>query len=163
MQITATENKFLNSLVQDCITFHLTTEEALEYIATRFKKISPASYKRRKSFIESDHSIQLWLNHYTRIGFIQHHKEQIDIIQFIQNDSVQRLDIERRKGQRNESKILALKNDIKENAKLLSELGLGTPIVAEIKSRMQKLSYLAPRGPAIPEPELYEAEEDPKE
>jgi hypothetical protein len=34
--------------------------------------------------------------------------------------------------------ILRLKNDIRENAKLLSELGLGTPIISAIKAKMQQ-------------------------
>jgi hypothetical protein len=33
--------------------------------------------------------------------------------------------------------ILRVKNDIRENAKLLSELGLGTPIISAIKSKIQ--------------------------
>jgi len=123
--------------VQDCCTFHLSTKEALEYIETRFKKISERSYKRRKSFIESDHSTQVWLNYYTRIGFILQHKEQIEIIQYIQKDSIQRLEIEKQKDPRDESRILALKKDIKENTMLLSELSLGTPIVSAIRAKLQ--------------------------
>jgi len=34
--------------------------------------------------------------------------------------------------------ILRLKNDIRENAKLLSELGLRTPIISAIKSKLQQ-------------------------
>ena len=32
--ITETENKFLNELVKDCITYRLTETESLEYIKT---------------------------------------------------------------------------------------------------------------------------------
>ena len=34
--------------------------------------------------------------------------------------------------------IFRLKNDIRENAKLLSELGLGTPIISAIKAKIQE-------------------------
>jgi hypothetical protein len=94
MQITGTEIKFLNSLVQDCIVYRLTTEEALSYIETRLKRESEASYKHRKARALSDQSTQLWLNHFTRIGFIQHHKEQIDTIQLIQRLSIRQFHIE---------------------------------------------------------------------
>lgn len=139
MQITGTENKFLNSLVQDCIIYRLTTEEALSYIETRFKRVSEASYKHRKARVLSDQSTQLWLNHFTRIGFIQHHKEQIDTIQLIQRVSIRQFHIETQRNKRDETKISNLKHGIRENAKLLSELGLGTPIISAINARIQRV------------------------
>lgn len=87
MKITDIENKFLNSLVVDCIIYLLTAEEALSYIKTRFHIISERSYKQRKATVLSDESTEVWLNHFTRIGFVQHHKEQIEHIQRLQDDS----------------------------------------------------------------------------
>ena len=138
MRITDTENKFLDSLVQDSITYRLTTCEALTYIENRFKKISEASYKHRKARVLSEESTKLWLNYFTRIGFIHHHKQQIDTIQLIQRDSIEQLYIETQRSIRDEAKILNLKHNIKENVKLLSELGIGTPIISAIKSKMQQ-------------------------
>ena len=60
--ITETENKFLNELVKDCITYRLTETESLEYIKTRFHVISLSSYKLRKANILSDKSTEVWLN-----------------------------------------------------------------------------------------------------
>ena len=54
------------------------------------------------------------------------HKEQIEVIQKVQADSLRQLFIETTKDNRNENVIFRVKNDIRENAKLLSELGLGT-------------------------------------
>ena len=137
MTITQTESKFLNELVLDCITYRLHEPEALEYIKTRFKEISESSYKHRKASVLSDESTQVWLNHFTRIGFVQHHKEQIEVIQKIQADSLKQFFIETQKEVRDEFKISRLKNDIRENTKLLSELGLGTPIISAIKAKLQ--------------------------
>jgi CHAT domain-containing protein len=137
LTITQTENKFLNELVLDCITYRLGEREALEYIRIRFKEISESSYKQRKAHVLSDESTQIWLNHFTRIGFVQHHKEQIEVIQKIQDDSLRQVFIETNRNNRNENVILRLKNDIRENAKLLSELGLGTPIISAIKAKLQ--------------------------
>ena len=99
-----------------------------------------SSYKQRKANVLSDKSTQVWLNHFTRIGFVQHHKEQIEIIQKIQDDSLRQFLIETNHNQdnRDEDKILKLKQDIRDNVKLLSELGLGTPIISAIKSKLQQ-------------------------
>jgi hypothetical protein len=51
----------------------------------------------------------------------------------IQDDSLRQLFIETIKQDRDEDKILELKRDIRDNVKLLSELGLGTPIISAIK------------------------------
>ncbi len=134
--ISETESKFLNELVRDCITYRLSENEALQYIEFRFKKISEASYKSRKSHLLSDKSAQIWLNYFTRIGFVMHHKEQIETIQKIQDDSLKQLSIETGKETRDEVKIRCLKHDIRQDARLLSELGLGTPIIAAIKKRL---------------------------
>jgi hypothetical protein len=88
LTITQTENKFLNELVLDCITYRLEERDALEFIRIRFKEISESSYKQRKAHVLSDESTQIWLNHFTRIGFVQHHKEQIEVIQKMQADSL---------------------------------------------------------------------------
>jgi hypothetical protein len=42
------------------------------------------------------------------------------------------------KQQRDEDKILKLKHDIRENTKLLSELGVGTPIISHIKAEVDE-------------------------
>jgi mevalonate kinase len=82
----------------------------------------------------------MWLNHFTRLGFIQHHKEQMETIQKIQDDSLRQFLIEINHNQDNmdEDKIMKLKQDIRDNVKLLSELGLGTPIISAIKAKMQQ-------------------------
>ena len=138
MPITETENKFLNSLVVDSIIYRLSTEESLSYIQTRFKKISEASYEKRKAYVLSDESTQIWLNHFTRIGFVQHHKEQMEHIQRVEEDSMLQFFVETIKGNRDEDRILKLKQDIRDNVKLLSELGLGTPIISAIKAKLER-------------------------
>ena len=137
MPLTESENKLLNELVKDCITYRLEEKEALQYIAIRFKQVSLSSYKHRKAKVLSEDANQIWLNHFTRIGFVQHHKEQIETIQKIQDDSLRQVFIETNRSNRNENMILRLKNDIRENTKLLSELGLGTPIISAIKAKMR--------------------------
>jgi len=136
--ITQTENEFLNSLVVDSIVYNLTIAQSLLYIETRFHAISERSYQQRKANVLSDHSTQLWLNHFTRVGFVQHHKQQMEVIQRLQDDSMRHLLVECSRNPRNEERILKMKADIRENSKLLSELGLGTPIISAIKAKLEQ-------------------------
>ncbi len=138
MIITQTENRFLNELVKDCIIYRLSEPEGLEYIKERFHRISESSYKKRKANVLSDESTQVWLNHFTRTGFVQHHKKQVEIIEAIQNDSLRQFFIETNGTNRDEDKIKSLKYDIRENSKLLTELGLGTPIISAIKAKIEE-------------------------
>lgn len=141
MRTESTESRFLNSLIQDSITYRLTINESLEYIASRLgKRISEPCYKKRKCKVLSDSSTNLWLNNFTRIGFVQSHKEQIENIQRLLNDSLRSFLVEtsRRLADRDEDRILKLKSDIRENVKLLSELSLGTPILASIKAKLEQ-------------------------
>ena len=88
----------------------------------------------------SEDANPMWLNHFTRIGFVQHHKEQIDTIQKIQDDSLRQflIEINHSQDNRDEDKIMKLKQDVRDNVKLLSELGLGTPIISAIKAKLQR-------------------------
>lgn len=131
-------NRFLNSLVQDCVTFNLSESESLEYIKTRYgKPISRASFMRRKSYISSDRSTDIWLNHFTRIGYVKNHQQDIETIRKLRDDSMRQLEIEFDEPNRDEYKILKLKDNVIETTKLLSELNLGTPIISSIKAKLE--------------------------
>ena len=135
-RITQTESKFLTELVKDCITYKLSESEALEYIETRFKRISLSSYTFRKANVLNDESTNIWLNNFTRIGFVKNHQQDIETISKIRDDSIHQLQIEINADKRDEYKILKLKQDIRDNTQLLSELNLGTPIISAIKAKL---------------------------
>jgi ribosomal protein L15 len=140
MQITKTESKFLNELVKDCITYGLEEKEAMQYFEVRFKTVSLSSYKHRKARVLSEGATQVWLNHFTRIGFVTAHKQHIEAVEKLQQDSLRQFYIETTKEQqeRDEDKIVKLKQDIRDNVKLLSELNLGTPIISAIKAKLEQ-------------------------
>ena len=144
--ITQAENKLLNSLIQDCITYRLTEKEGREYIKTRFREISTSSYNMRKANVLKDKTTEIWLNHFTRIGFVSSHRKQIEQIETIQSDSLKQLFKETSNLKRDEFKILKLKADIRESTKLISELSLGTPIISAIKAKVE--SNIEARVPA---------------
>jgi hypothetical protein len=133
------ENKLLNELVKDCITYKLTETEAIKYIELRYgKNISVRSYKRRKALIKSDTSTQLWLNHFTRVGFVKSHIEHLETINKIRNELMHQFSIEINKPNRDEDKILKIIDRIMEATKLLVGLDMGSPIIAEIKAKLEQ-------------------------
>jgi hypothetical protein len=132
------QNNFLNSLVQDCIIFNLDTKESLLYIKARYgKPISRASFNRRKASILSDHSTDIWLHNFTRIGYVKNHQQDIQVIRKLRDDSLKQLQTEIDKPSRDEYKILRIKQDIRDNTHLLSELNSGTPIISAIKAKVE--------------------------
>ena len=136
--IKKSDNKLLDELVKDCITYKLTETEALEYIQKRYgKKISIASYKRRKALFKSDLSTQIWLNDFTRIGYVINHRQHMERINKICDDSMHQLQKEISKPKRDERKILTLKDSVMESTKLLVELDMGTPVLSAIKTKLE--------------------------
>ena len=133
--------KLLDKLVTDCITYRLTEKEAHRYIEEEYgKPISSKTYFTIKSRLESQSEVtsQLWLNEFTRIGFVQHHRKLIDNLERIYEDNLNRFFIESRKEPRNDELILKINANIRENTRLLCELGLGSPIIAAVKAKLQQ-------------------------
>ena len=135
--------KLLDKLVSDCITYRLTEKEALQYIEKEYgKSISSKTYFNIKARVESDDSNQAWFNQFTRIGFVQLHRKLLDNLMKVYEDNMNRFFIisrELRSGNiRDEETIFKLNREIRENTKLLSDLSLGTPIIAAIKSKLKQ-------------------------
>jgi len=86
----------------------------------------------------SDVSYQTWGIWFTKIGFVQHHKKLIEDLHRVQDDRLKQFFVETEKPTENQdAKLISQLNyDIRENAKLLSELGLVTPIGTNIKKRI---------------------------
>ena len=135
--------KLLDKLVSDCITYRLTEKEGLQYIEKEYgKPISSKTYFNIKARVESDEANQAWFNQFTRIGFVQLHRKLVDNLMKIYEDNMNRFYIvsrEIRNGNtRDEETLFKLNREIRENTKMLSELSLGTPIIAAIKSKLQQ-------------------------
>jgi len=139
MRRTLIESRFLDELVSDCITYGLKEEEALEYIKSKFGEIKSRSYQQRKAKILSEDSMRIWFDWFTRIGFVRNHKRHIEDLQKVQDDNMHQFYVETQKEPRDWRIILQLNCNIRENIKLLSELSLGTPIIAGIKSKLDKV------------------------
>ena len=86
----------------------------------------------------SDVSYHTWGIWFTKVGFVQHHKKLIEDLHKVQDDRLKQFFVETQKpSEHQDAKLISQLNyDIRENAKLLSELGLVTPIGTNIKKRI---------------------------
>jgi len=142
---TNKENEILNSLVSDCINYGFTEKEALTYIKSRLgREISSDAYYRRKKSINSGEYANEWINQFSRIGFVVKHKSIIEVIEGLQQDTLKDYLIENSKPfeLKNKNEISKLRYEIRESAKLLQELYLGTPIIAQLKAKIDNVQVL---------------------
>ena len=139
----ANEKEILNALVSDCINYGFSEKDALSYIKARLggREISAETYYRRKKIVDPGSYASEWISYFSRVGFVVKHKQIIDIIEMIQRDILRDYLFEQNRNtdDRNQPLIRQLRFDIRENSKLLQELTLGTPIIAQIKVRIDKL------------------------
>lgn len=146
----ANENEILTALVADCVNYGFTEKEALFYIKARLggKKISAETYYRRKKQVVSGNYAKEWLSYFSRVGFVVKHKQIIEVIENIQQDTLKDYLIEQNRPYeiRNKNEIRQLRYDIRESAKLLQELYLGTPIIAQIKKKIENAQMLQSGG-----------------
>ena len=128
----------MDELVSDCITYGLKENEALEYIKSKFGEIKSRSYEQRKAKILSEGSMRTWFEWFTRIGFVQSHKRHMEDLVKVQDDIMHQFYLETQKEPRDWRIISQLNYNIRENIKLLSELGLGTPHYSSHKIKVRK-------------------------
>ena len=129
-------------LVADTVNYGFSEKEALEYIRVRLgREISADSYYRRKRQIDTGQYAQQWLSYFTKVGFVIKHQAIINTIEMVQKDTIRNYLIENNKPteKRSRNEVNRLRYEIRENSKLLQELSLGTPIVAQIKAKIDRL------------------------
>lgn len=136
----AIETKFINKLVMDCITFRFKPEEALQYIKDESgHDMTPETYHSKRSRLQRKGTqTSKWLNYFTRVGFVEQHKQLMDDALKVQDDRMKQFGIEthKPKGKRNELTISRINADIALNIRLITDLMDSTPIVASIKARI---------------------------
>ena len=134
------DQEALKQLVSDCVNYGFSEKESLTYIKSRFgREISPGVYYKYKKYIDSGEHANDWLNYFTKVGFVINHKQIIDTIEMLHKDTIRDYLIEQNQPNKNKYQIRQLRLDILDISKLLQELALGTPIVAQIKAKISEL------------------------
>lgn len=127
----------------DCETFRLNENESKEYVKIKTNgeyMISSRHYYRIKKRIRSEPECQNWLNYQARIGFVIEHKKRIDEMEIVQRELMRLLLSETSKNEceQNKELILKISSQVESANKRMSELNLGSPVVAEIKNQIKE-------------------------
>lgn len=150
---TRSQGLVLDELVKEAIFYRFKEAEAIEYIRIRTggtpgpngtggTRVKPRAYRVRKARMQSDETAQNWLNEFTRIGFVKNHMDQIETIRRIQDQTIQEWAVESNKQFKDPKRMAMLRNDIRENARLLSDLTMDSPHVASIKAKVDKANAI---------------------
>jgi len=117
-------------------------DESLEFIRRQFGEIKQRQFYRRKKRLLSEGNIMEWCSGFARIGFVEQHKKACSELEMILDDSTHRLFEEKQKPpkERDDHLILLLKKDIRASVYDLMETSMGTPILAELKAKLDKES-----------------------
>ena len=135
----------LKRLLLDCSTFRLTDKESQHYIEqyTRVKLHEKTINKKRKE-LESDPEINQWLGYQTRIGFVKQHRMRMEEMEKVQGRLMRTF------LQTNDTQIIMeLSDKIVNVNKRLSELNLGSPIIAQIKKKLEEVQYARERSTGV--------------
>jgi len=141
-KVTKRDKDALNQLVLDCSMYNFNERDALVYIKTRFGKgISDRTYRRYKANLENGNISQEWMKNFTRIGFVVTQQQVFEGAKHLLESTMRRLLREENKEEdkQDDYLILKLKEEIRQESKLVSEFSLGTPILSNIKEQMQNL------------------------
>jgi hypothetical protein len=130
---------------EELIIIENALDEAREYLrkdttpdASKLKEDITRAGQIASAKLLSDVSYQTWGIWFTKVGFVQHHKKLIEDLHKVQDDRLRQFFIQTQKpSEDQDGKLISQLNyDIRENAKLLSELGLVTPIGTNIKKKI---------------------------
>jgi hypothetical protein len=139
--VTGRDQQVINQLIVDCNIYSLNEKESLQYIRQRLgRSISGRTYRRYRQALNNDEITQSWINQYAKVGFLTTYKEIFDVIDIIQKDTLRDYLAENSKPyeEKNHARIQTYRNSLRENSKLLSDLSAASPIIAQIKARIDR-------------------------
>ena len=151
-RVTCKDQKAINQLIADCDMYSLNEKESLEYIKQRLgRPISGRTYRRYKTNLNNDEMTQTWIDQYAKVGFLTTYKNIFDVIEIIQKDTLRDYFTENSKPyeEKNHVRIQTYRNNLRENSKLLTELSEASPIIAQIKARIDRAEIRANELDAI--------------
>jgi hypothetical protein len=77
----------LQEVIGETLLYGFKPAEALKYISIKLgRDIHPGHYRRVRRFLISENSVNLWLNHQARVGFIMSQRRNIDQIRHQQRE-----------------------------------------------------------------------------
>ena len=139
-RVTKRDSRLIEQLVLDCDIYNLREKNALEYIKTRLgRKISDRTYRRYKARMIEGNLTRDWMNYFTRTGFVVQHHQLFSCARHLLESSMKRLMEEENKEIPDDNLMLHLRQDVRDNMKVVGELSAGPAIISQLDSKIQEL------------------------
>ena len=139
-QFTKEQKHMLIQCIFDCDLFGLSDKEGMDYIKEKTgRAISLTSYHRYKKIAFHGNSSTAWINNFARIGFVDHYRKRMNEMETLQKNIYRQLNLElsKKPEEQNKKYIIALSAEIRQNNIHLCQLGLGMPIIAKMKEKIE--------------------------
>jgi hypothetical protein len=139
-QFTKEQKHMLIQCIIDCDIFGFSDKEGMKYIEDKTgRSISLASYHRYKKRALNENAATAWINYFARIGFVDHYRKRMNEMETLQKNIYKQLSLElsKKPEEQNKKYIIALSSEIRQNNIHLCQLGLGMPIIAKIKEKIE--------------------------
>ena len=117
-QFTKEQKHMLIQCIVDCDLFGLSDKEGMRYIEQRTgRPISLTSYHRYKKIGLNDNVSSSWIDHFARIGFVDHYHKRINEMERLQQETLRQLYLELNKNseEQNTKYITSLIAQIRQN------------------------------------------------
>jgi hypothetical protein len=138
-QFTKEQKHMLIQCITDADLFGLSDKEGIKYVEEKTgRAISLTSYHRYKKIAMNDNTSIAWLDYFARIGFVEHYRKRMNEMETVQKNIYRLLNLELNKKleEQNKKYIIALSAEIRQNNIHLCQLGLGMPIIAKMKEKI---------------------------
>jgi len=139
-QFTKEQKHMLLQCIIDCDLFGLSDKEGMKYVEEKTGRvISLTSYQRYKKKALNDETANAWINNFSRIGFVDHYRKRMNEMETLQKNIYRQLSLElsKKAEEQNKKYIITLSSEIRQNNIHLCQLGLGMPIIAKMKEKIE--------------------------
>ena len=139
-QFTKEQKHMLMQCIIDCDLFGLSDKEGMKYVEEKTgRPISLTSYQRYKKIALNDNTSIAWLDYFARIGFVDHYRKRMNEMETLQKNIYRQLNLElsKKPEEQNKKFIISLSAEIRQNNIQLCQLGLGMPIIAKMKEKIE--------------------------
>ncbi|MGE0242909.1 MAG: hypothetical protein AB7F53_03085 [Nitrososphaeraceae archaeon] len=149
-QFTKEQKHMLIQCIIDCDLFGLSDKEGMKYLEKKTgRSISLTSYQRYKKIALNENAANAWIDHFARIGFVDHYRKRMNEMETLQRNIYRQLNLElsKKPEEQNKKYIVALSSEIRQNNIHLCQLGIGMAVISKMKEnidgRKQKILSLA--------------------
>ena len=149
-QFTKEQKHMLIQCIIDCDLFGLSDKEGMKYVEEKTgRSISLTSYQRYKKMALNENASNAWIDHFARIGFVEHYRKRMNEMETLQRNIYRQLTLElsRKPEEQDKKYIIALSTEIRQNNIHLCHLGISMPVISKMKEkidgRKQKILSLA--------------------